>query len=255
MMIRSVLFSMLAWLIPPAFVFAETTLNNAIQTQQQTQQYHLQSQLRINQLDSTIQSTASDYRQRLDEIRTLTVYNDQLEKLTQSQQQQLSLKEDQLKTIDQTEQSLIPLMLRMIDMLARFNQLDIPFLATERHARISALRSLMNKASVSNAEKYRRIIDVYLTEIEYGHTIEAYQATPSDHQDTLVDFLRIGRIALYYRSLDKKHYFFWSNIEHRFLPLPAGFEQSIETGFRLARKQTAPEFLKLYIAVPTKDTL
>jgi hypothetical protein len=55
-------------------------------------------------------------------------------------------------------------------------------------------------ADVTNAEKFRRLIEAYQIENNYGNTIEAYRANIElNGVISSVDFLRLGRIALYYQ--------------------------------------------------------
>ena len=54
--------------------------------------------------------------------------------------------------------------------------------------------ALMDRANVSVAEKYRRLLEAYQIELEYGRTIEAYEGSfASDNGERSVTFLRVGR--------------------------------------------------------------
>ena len=66
-------------------------------------------------------------------------------------------------------------MLKMIEVMSLFVELDLPFLPEERQTRIIQLQTLMERADVTLAEKYRRILEAYQVETEYGRTIEAYK--------------------------------------------------------------------------------
>ena len=71
----------------------------------------------------------------------------------------------------------MPLMLRMIDGLDQFVQLDVPFLLEERTTRVARLRDLMERSDVSVSEKFRNVFEAYQVENDYGRTIEAYKAS------------------------------------------------------------------------------
>ena len=91
----------------------------------------------------------------------------------------------------------------MIDGLENFIQLDIPFLMNERKSRVETLKSTMDRGDISTSEKFRLIIEAYKTELEYGRTIESYRDNiVIDGVETSADFLRIGRIALTYLTVD-----------------------------------------------------
>jgi hypothetical protein len=64
-------------------------------------------------------------------------------------------------------------MQNMLDTLARFVDLDVPFLLDERSKRVATLKEMMTRADVSVSEKYRRIVEAYVVEMD-GRTIEAY---------------------------------------------------------------------------------
>jgi hypothetical protein len=146
-----------------------------------------------------------------------------------------------------------PLMLRMIDALSAFVSLDVPFLEEERTERILELRKLMRKANVTESEKYRRIMEAYQIENEYGRTIEAYRSTlDRDDKEVTVNFLRVGRIALVYQSLDESQAGVWNQHSRSWEPLDGSFRSAIRQGLRIARKQTAPDLIRLPLPAPEK---
>jgi hypothetical protein len=142
-------------------------------------------------------------------------------------------------------------MLRMIDALSTFVSLDVPFLEEERAERILDLQKLMHRADVTEAEKYRRIMEAYQIENEYGRTIEAYRSTLArDDKEVTVNFLRVGRIALVYQTLDESEAGVWNQDSRRWEPLEASFRSAIREGLRIARKQTAPDLIRLPLPAP-----
>ena len=100
----------------------------------------------------------------------------------------------QLGEIETTSREVLPMMQKMLATLDQFVKLDVPFLLEERTNRVAQLKDMMTRADVSISEKYRRIVEAYQIEMEYGRTIEAYQGKVGDKT---VDFLRAGRVALH----------------------------------------------------------
>ena len=104
----------------------------------------------------------------------------------------------------------------------------------------------MSRADVSNAEKYRAIMEAYQIENEYGRSIEAYRSTiESDGETKTVDFLRFGRIALVYQTLDGSESRVWDQQQRAWVPLDDSYRTSIRDGLRIARRQSAPDLIRL----------
>ncbi|MGH8472935.1 MAG: DUF3450 domain-containing protein, partial [Gammaproteobacteria bacterium] len=157
----------------------------------------------------------------------------------------------QLADIEVTQRNITPLMLRMLEVLIRFVALDTPFLEEERTQRVEELRALMDRSDVTLAEKYRRLLEAYQVETEYGRNIEAYRGDlKGGAQTRAVDFLRFGRLGLYYLTLDRHEAGYWDQEARRWVVLASHYRNDIERGLRIARKQAAPDLLRLPISAP-----
>jgi len=212
-----------------------------------------EAQKAIDELSDQTDDLLAKYRTTLKQIDSIRVYNGQLRGLISSQGEELDSLRDQLDRVEEVGRSVTPLMLRMIDALEATVDLDIPFLLEERTADVAALRKLMTKASVSTSEKYRMIMEAYQDENEYGRTIEAYRAniaTP-DGGEVKVDFLRFGRIALVYQTLDGREAGVWNQETKSWDKLDASYRTAVREGLRIARKQSAPDLIRLPLPVAT----
>jgi hypothetical protein len=228
------------------FIAAAGALEEAIDTQVNTDQAAQQSQQRIDALADGTTDMVAEYREVLQQTQSLKAYNDQLQTLVNSQRSELTSIAEQLKNIETTQRDIVPLMTQMIDVLEQFVALDLPFLQEERTNRIVALKTMMGRADVSLSEKYRRIMEAYQVETEYGRTIEAYQAElPSNGDKRTVDFLRIGRTSLYYLTLDGREAGIWDAANQSWQTLPDSYLQAVADGLKVARKQLPPDLLVL----------
>lgn len=236
----------LALLTSLPFIAVAGALEEAIDTQVNTDQAAQQSQQRIDELADGTTDMVAEYREVLQQTQSLKAYNDQLETLVSSQRSELTSIAEQLKNIETTQRDIVPLMTQMIDVLEQFVALDLPFLQEERTNRIVALKTMMGRADVSLSEKYRRIMEAYQVETEYGRTIEAYQAElPSNGDKRTVDFLRIGRTSLYYLTLDGREAGIWDAASQSWQTLPDSYLQAVADGLKVARKQLPPDLLVL----------
>ncbi len=228
------------------------TLDEARSVRREANVEGIQSQERIDKLSDETDSLFARYRTALRENDALAVYNRQMQELIDSQEAEMSSLADQLDRVELVGRSVTPLMLRMIGALDAFVELDVPFLREERTDRILKLRELMSRADISNAEKYRAIMEAYQVENEFGRTIEAYRsALQKDGKEMTVDFLRFGRIALVYQTLDGEESGVWDQKTRSWQLLDDGYRNAIRDGLRIARKQSAPDLIR--VPVPAAE--
>lgn len=204
------------------------------------------SQEKINAFSDQVDSKLQTFKTINKETDGLRIYNTQLDKQIANQVQEMA---DLNKSIDEVsviERQITPLMMRMIDGLDQFVQLDVPFLMEERNNRVADLRNMMDRADVSPSEKFRRVMEAYQVEMDYGRTMEAYSGI-LDGRD--VEFLRVGRSALVYQTRDASEQGVWNQDTKQWDALPSSYRTQVTKGLRMAKKQMAPDLLMLPVAL------
>lgn len=236
-----------ALLLSAPFAGAQTEkINSIISEQVKAEEAARASEKRIAQLDEETSSMLAQYRQMTAEAQSLKAYNEQLSQQVKSQEESIQSMIQQLAEIETTSREVLPMMNKMLTTLEQFVQLDVPFLQEERTARIAQLKEMMTRADVSISEKYRRLVEAYQIEMEYGRTIEAYQGKVNDKT---VDFLRAGRVALLYQTLDGKETGYW-DAQARKWQREDRYEDAIKAGLKVAKKQSAPDFINVPVPAP-----
>lgn len=247
------LHSKLTWSLA-ALALATGTLHAqeaAIDVQVDTDSAAAASQATINQLDDAATEALQAYRVAIQRAESLEIYNRQIQRLIESQEAEISSIQRQTAEIENIETGALPFMIEMTETLSEVVESDVPFLRDERLKRIDDLKLLIDRADVTAGEKYRRIMEAYMVEAEYGRTIEAYSGNLAVGGTVRsVDFLRIGRIGLYYQTLDGDETGRWSPVTGEWEILEGDYRTSVRDGLRIARQQAPPNLLKLPINAP-----
>jgi hypothetical protein len=226
------------------------TLDDSVKAQVAVDQAAAASQERINEIQEKAEDAASKYAQALAETESLDKYNKQLGSQVADQQKEMQSIERQLVEIETTNREVQPLMQKMVDTLESFVALDIPFLLEERTNRVQSLQELMPRADVAISEKYRRIIEAYQIELEYGRTLEAYEGRIEDDSgERTVDFVRLGRVSLMYQTLDGVETGYWNAQEKKWV-VDNSYAEAVAEARRVARKDGAPDLLKVPVPAP-----
>ncbi|MGI9346355.1 MAG: DUF3450 domain-containing protein [Gammaproteobacteria bacterium] len=208
------------------------------------------SQTRVNTLDDEIDELTREYRAALKQLASLREYNAQLEKLIRGQKAEMVSIRKQIEDVTHVDRAILPLMFRMINALEQFVALDVPFLIDVRRERVANLRALMDRSDANPAEKYRKILEAYEIENEYGRTIEAYEAQMEiNGEERTVAFLRIGRVALVYQTLDGDESGAWDKKTDSFVDLDGDFDSQLRAALRIAKQQAAPDLLVVPVTV------
>lgn len=231
-----------------------TTLDSAVETKLQGQKDVVKSQNKVDSLVNQTKDLVQEYRDAIRKTDSLDTYNGQLTKLIKQQKVSLNAIKRQLDNVEETQRNIVPLMIKMIDTLEKFVELDLPFLIQERQQRVADLKSVMDRPDVSLPDKYRRIMEAYQIEMEYGRTIEAYSDTVKiDNQEYTVDVLRVGRLMISFQTLDGKMSGMWNKQSKSWEKVSSEFDRSIKQGIQIAKKQAPPELIKLPLNLAGKE--
>lgn len=228
---------------------AQEVLENTVGTQTRINTDAAASQRRITQLAQQTSDLIAEYRGVVRETDSLRTYNDQLQKVVSDQRAEVVSINQQLEGLESTNRGVVPLMLEMIDALEQIVEADMPFRLEERRERVQRLRDMMDQADVTTSEKYRRIMEAYQGELEYGRTTEAYsEALPTTGQT--VEFLRIGRTLLVYQTSDQAVTGWFNPTTRTYEELPDRYRLEVKEGLSIARNEKAPNLVVLPVPGP-----
>ena len=231
-------------------VFAQT-VDQILQADQRRLNLAQQSQERINNIVEGTRSLEDQYRAINKEIDGLKVYNRLMRAQVEGQTATLEDIALSMDRVDVINRQIFPLMTRMIDGLDQSVQLDVPFLMEERTKRINDLKAIMERSDVTVAEKFRKVMEAYQIENDYGTSSEFYEESLTiDGATRSFNMLRIGRIGLYFQSDDTKITGRWNN-DTRSWEVDNSARNEVRKGLRMARQLIAPELI--VIPVPSAE--
>jgi predicted NAD-dependent protein-ADP-ribosyltransferase YbiA (DUF1768 family) len=109
----------------------------------------------------------------------------------------------------------------------------------------------MERSDVSVAEKFRKVMEAFQIENDYGTSSEFYeQSLTIDGVTRAYNMLRIGRIGLYFQSDDTKVTGRWDN-DSRSWVVDDSARNEVRKGLRMARQLIAPELI--VVPVPAAE--
>lgn len=229
-------------------------LDSAQGIQSKTNSASASSQKRI---DSSAEKTLllkAEIEQLQEEVKNLEVYRQHLTSLVNSQQQEASSLERQIEEIKATRQGIVPLMYQMIDGLKQIVAQDVPIKLDQRNERLAKLDSMMTRADVSDAEKYRRILEAYQIEMDYGTKLGLYQGQVIiDGEKRQADVLYVGRVSLVARSLNGKKFWSWNQNASKWYEVDASLKSQLDSAFSMAAKQVAPSLITLPVSLKVAE--
>lgn len=112
--------------------------------------------------------------------------------------------------------------------------------------------AVLAKQHAKNAERYRRLLEAYQIELDYGRNLFAYAGKLPDGRDA--DFVRVGRVSLLYRTSDGEEAGYW-DAEQKAWVVANEYNKAIENAVMIATKELAPELLMIPVPAPQEVSL
>lgn len=229
-------------------------LDAAQSIQSKTNAASASSQKRIDASAEKTLTLKAEIEQLQEEVNNLQVYRQHLTSLVNSQQQEVMSLERQIDEIKSTRQGIVPLMYQMIDGLKQITAEDVPIKLEQRNQRIAKLEKMMVRADVSDAEKYRRILEAYQIELDYGTKLGLYQGQLSiDGESRQADVLYLGRLSLVARSLNGNSFWAWDQNAKQWSEVDPSMKSELDKAFSMAAKQVAPSLITLPVSLQVAE--
>ena len=230
---------------------SSANLDKSLSVVSETNTRAVTSQKKIDSLASETRGLLEEYRELSDGAQYQDAYAEELKSLEFSQGKKIADLQRQIAQAKITRQRIVPLMRSMAEALEKFVILDLPFHQEERIASVLLLKKRLQQPDVSVSSRFSLLLDAYQLEQEYGGTVEAWRA-PLQYEGTQlsVQFLRVGRVALYFQTLDGERSGYWNKLERSWIELKPDFKRELTQALAVANKRVAPQLLSLPMIMP-----
>ena len=210
------------------------------------------SQAKIDKLSEQTRDLYTQYKTVMKQVDGLKVYNARLQRQIDNQIRRIAQIEASIDQVTVIQRQMTPLVIRMVDGLEQFVSLDVPFHLEERQRRVEFLRNNLDRSDVTVAEKFRQALEAYKIENEYGRKIDTYEGSVEiAGVERDVSFLRIGRIALLYQSIDGETAGAWDQDARDWVELDGrAYQNAIRQGIRIADKTAVIDLMNLPVSAP-----
>jgi len=229
-----------------ASIVSAATLDDNVKAMQDTNAEAGAVQKNIANLQSQTQAMVEEYKRLTATVDYQDQYTQEIQDRLAAQDKELASLREQVASRQTTQQRIVPLMRSMSDALEQFVALDLPFHQEERLARAIKVKQELASSTVSLQDKYRVLLEAFQQELEFGRGIEAWRGDLKLGEETLtVEFLRLGRTAFYFQSMDGQRSGYWDRAYKQWVEVPREYNEDIKHGLRIARNQQAPQLLAL----------
>lgn len=153
-----------------------------------------------------------------------------------------------IRELKRINQELEPYLDETLKRLKGFVEEDLPFLKEERQKRLVALQEVLDGYDVGIAEKLRRVLEALRIEVEYGAEVEVTEERVElPEGPRVVQVLRLGRLALFCRTLDGKEIARFDPETAQWERLPGRFSRELYKAMEMAARRRAADLVRLPI--------
>jgi len=239
-----------ATLLGSSLAFADQ-IQPLLDVGEQRQNSEQVSQTKIDSMDDDTSLIVNEYKTVSKQIEGLRVYNAQMRKQIERQEERLKEIDKTMKEAQVMQRQIPPFTRRMLAGIEKSIELDMPFHLAERKERIAFANAAIDNPTVSPAEGLRQVLETFNVEMEYGRKLDNYKDTIEiEGQQREVNVLRVGSLALVYQSSDESLTGAWDNNKDEWVPLDNSYRNPTRKGLRIANKLATVSMLELPIQNP-----
>lgn len=209
-----------------------------------------ESQARVTKLDDEARALREKARAAQWRALQLAAYAAQLEDEAAAEETKRAQVQAELERIASTGTDLMPLMKRMVAELEAFVARDVPFAQAMRRQRVAELKALLDDPQRGEPEKFRRLVEAYRTEVDYGYAlgIEEVEMDCAGARGAAA-LLRVGRVGLYCLTADGTRAARWDR-GTTWQTLDDAAVEEVARAVAIAQRKAAPELLVLPVRAP-----
>jgi septal ring factor EnvC (AmiA/AmiB activator) len=246
------------------FLFLGLSLGTGLSTEPQEAQEQLSRSLKkeiavqkeLDQWSQEKQSLVNDLLDLKTQLKWTQYQNDKYRSYIQQEKEvlaDLDRKERELKTL---RMELEPFLAQVVETLKQCVAHDLPFLLEEREKRITFLQTSLTEKGIDLHERLRRVFEALQVEAGYGNSVEVTERRLNLQGEVRqAQVLRLGRLNLYYRTLDGQEVGHWDVTNSGWQPLPRKYTQQIKKTIEIAQQKRAAELVDLPVGmVKEKET-
>jgi len=218
---------------------------------EERQQSEKVSQSKIDTMDDDTSLIVNEYKTVSKQIEGLIVYNAQMKKQIQVQEERLREIDKTMKEAQIMQRQIPPFTRRLLAGIEKSIELDLPFHLADRKERIAFAKAAIDNPTVSPAEGLRQVLETFNVEMEYGRKIDSYKDTILvGEQQREVNVLRVGRLALIYQTSDENVTGAFDNRKKEWVELDGSYRNPTKKGLRIANKLATVDMLELPVQNP-----
>lgn len=231
---------------------ASDPLPTVIEANQVGNKAEAEVQRQIDALSDAQRVLFEEYDDLSREQALLATHNAQLQRMVDDQNAQLRVHQQALADLADTRREILPLVLDMVDWLDELVGADRPFRVDERRRDLAELRRFLDRGDLDLGARYERVLEHYEQALSDGQRVEAYAGKLPGDEARVVEFLKVGRLALYYQTPGGQDSAYWNAAQQRWMTLGDDDRRSLARAIRIVRNEAPPGLLQLPLDLPSR---
>jgi FtsZ-binding cell division protein ZapB len=188
----------------------------------------------------------SEYDTLVENNKRLDMEREHLIKELEAMQERIAGLENQIEAMKKISENLTPFLYGIYEKLVESVDYRLPFLQEERSERLANLKKTLDDSQIVPGEKFRKVMEALFIEAEYGNTVEVYQEKILlGDENVLVNVLRLGRISLFFETLDQTTTGYFDLDENQWNILPQSANRDILIAMEIASKRRPADVVTL----------